>query len=119
MVLVYIRRALLSIWQFAQILGAFFMQNVHKRIKIARAEKGLSQKRIAELLEISQPGYQQIESGKNPEMKISTLYKLCDILDVTPNYLLGVDEKALAVKGVKKAATGKAAIRKVAKVEKP
>lgn len=84
------------------------MQDLHKRIKIARSEKGLSQKRIAELLEISQPGYQQIESGKYPDMKISTLYKLCGILEVTPNYLLGVDEKAVAVKGAWKPKVAKA-----------
>lgn len=68
------------------------MQLDHSRIKAARNAKKLSQKAVAEHLDISQPGYQQIESGKYSDMKISTLIKLCSILDVTPNWLLGIDK---------------------------
>lgn len=68
------------------------MQLDYGRIKAARTAKRLSQKTVAEHLNISQPGYQQIESGKYPDMKISTLIKLCAILEVTPNWLLGLEE---------------------------
>lgn len=68
------------------------MQTVHDRIKIARINKGLSQQTMADILGISQPGYQQIESGIKPDMKISTLIKLCNILDVSSDWLLGLTE---------------------------
>lgn len=82
----------MSIGKIVQILGGVFVQLDHSRIKAARTAKKLSQKVVAEHLNISQPGYQQIESGKYPDMKISTLIKLCIILEVTPNWLLGLDE---------------------------
>ena len=62
----------------------------HERIKAARQQRKLSQKQMAELLEISQPGYQQLESGKYPDMKISTLVKLCEILKVSADWVLGL-----------------------------
>lgn len=64
------------------------MQLLHQRIQAARVAKGISQKRMAEILGISQPGYSQIESGKYPNMKIATLVRICEILNVTPDYLL-------------------------------
>lgn len=78
----------MSIGNIVQIYGVFFMQNAHERIKAARQQRKLSQKKMAELLEISQPGYQQLESGKYPDMKISTLVKLCDILQISADWVL-------------------------------
>lgn len=69
------------------------MQILHERIRLARNTRKISQKQMAEFLEISQPGYQQMESGKYPDMKVSTLIKLCDILDVSADWLLGREEK--------------------------
>lgn len=68
------------------------MKDAHERIKAAREYHRLSQKQMAELLKISQPGYQQMESGKYPDMKISTLMKLCDILHVSADWVLGRSE---------------------------
>lgn len=68
------------------------MQLDHSKIKAARTAKKLSQKAIADLLGITQAGYSQIESGKYPDMKISTLAKLCDILEVSPNWLLNYSD---------------------------
>lgn len=78
----------MSIWHFAQSLGVFFVELLHQRIQTARIAKGISQKRMAEILGISQPGYSQIESGKYPNMKVATLERICEILSVTPDYLL-------------------------------
>ena len=66
------------------------MQTLHKRIKEARLAKGLSQQAIASLLGISQPGYQQIETGAKGDMKVSTLLKLCDVFEVSADWLLGL-----------------------------
>lgn len=52
----------------------------------------LSQKQMGELLGMSQQGYQQIESGIKPDMRISTLRKICDILDVSADWVLGISE---------------------------
>lgn len=68
------------------------MQLDYSRIKAARTAKKLSQKAIAEVLGITQAGYSQIENGKYPDMKISTLIKLCCILEVSPNWLLGYND---------------------------
>lgn len=67
------------------------ISQAHERIKAARQKRKLSQKQMAELLQISQPGYQQLESGKYPDMKISTLTKLCEILQVSADWILGID----------------------------
>lgn len=82
----------MSIGNITQIKGGNFVHLDHSKIKAARTAKKLSQKTVAEYLNISQPGYQQIESGKYPDMKISTLIKLCSILEVDPNWLLGYNE---------------------------
>lgn len=67
------------------------MQYLHKRIREARNARGFSQKEMAEKLGISQPGYQQIESGKYPDMKISTLTQICDILGESADWLLDIN----------------------------
>ena len=81
--------------QYAQSFEVIFMQyaQAHERIKAARKQRKLSQKQMAELLEISQPGYQQLESGKYPDMKISTLVKLCEILNISADWVLGIESK--------------------------
>lgn len=65
------------------------MQIVRERILQTRSKLGISQKQMAEMLGISQPGYSQIESGKYPDMRISTLVKICEILNVSVDWLLG------------------------------
>lgn len=68
------------------------MYELHERIKATRIRKSLSQKTIAEKLGITQAGYSQIESGKYPNMKIETLVRICEILDVSPDYLLAFSD---------------------------
>ena len=51
------------------------------QIRGLRKAKGISQKRMAELLEISQPGYQKIEQGKNV-LSISRFLDICRILEI-------------------------------------
>ena len=69
------------------------MQNAHERIKSARIQRGFSQKQMAEMLKISQPAYSQIETGKYPNMRISTLVEICEILDTSTDYILGIISK--------------------------
>ena len=67
------------------------MHNVHKKLRKAREENNLTQAEIAEALGISQPRYQQIESGLKPDIRISTLKKLCKELDISADWLLGIE----------------------------
>jgi len=47
-----------------------------KRLKTLRKEQGLSQERFAELAGISYKYYQHIESGRKPDLRLSTLERL-------------------------------------------
>jgi HTH-type transcriptional regulator xre len=59
-----------------------------KRLKKLRKEGKLTQKDIATFLNISQPAYQQFESGKK-KMNLETMEKLADFFNVSTDYLLG------------------------------
>ncbi|MDQ8759074.1 helix-turn-helix domain-containing protein [Streptococcus ruminantium] len=59
-----------------------------ERLKQLRKEKGLTQKELAQLLNISQPAYAQWERNiKNPTQE--NLSQLAQILDTSTDYLLG------------------------------
>ncbi|WP_449449175.1 helix-turn-helix domain-containing protein [Streptococcus suis] len=59
-----------------------------KRLKELRKEKGLTQKEIAQLLNIKQNSYSNWETGKkNPSQE--NLSQLAQILDTSTDYLLG------------------------------
>lgn len=59
-----------------------------ERLKKLRKEGKLTQKDIATFLNISQPAYQQFESGKK-KMNLETMEKLADFFSVSTDYLLG------------------------------
>ncbi|MGX7074505.1 helix-turn-helix domain-containing protein [Falseniella ignava] len=59
-----------------------------ERLKKLRKEGKLTQKDIATFLNISQPAYQQFESGKK-KMNLETMEKLADYFNVSIDYLLG------------------------------
>lgn len=69
------------------------MTNEQERIKKLRKSRGFTQKEMAMLLGISQQAYQQLEAGRTEDMRISTLKKLCLILDISADYLLGIEER--------------------------
>ena len=57
------------------------------RIKEIRKAKGFSQKKMAELLNLSQPGYQKIEQGLNV-LSIERFLDICRILEIDSYNLL-------------------------------
>lgn len=59
-----------------------------ERLKSLRLEAGLTQKQIAEKLEIKQQSYAQWESGRT-KPRSATLNKFADFFGVTTDYLLG------------------------------
>lgn len=62
-----------------------------ERITLAIKQSSLSQKQIAEMLEISESNITNWKNGENlPSVDI--LFKLCKILDESADYLLGLND---------------------------
>ena len=63
-------------------------------LKNARQKKGLKQKELADLLDLSSKTISNYEAGaSDPDIK--TLIKMARILEVTIDYLVGLEEKTL------------------------
>lgn len=61
---------------------------IKKILKQLRADNSLTQKQIAEILNISVTGYASWEQGK-AEPSIAMLIKIADYFEVTIDYLVG------------------------------
>lgn len=61
-----------------------------KKIKRMRIEKGFTQERLAELIDISQKALSSIETGEN-FVKAETLDKILTAFDITPEELFSVN----------------------------
>lgn len=62
------------------------------RLQQARMNKGLTQVELANMLGISQQAYQKLETGKTTDMRISTVKRLCQCLEISADWLLGIGE---------------------------
>ena len=62
-----------------------------ERLKLLRVEKKLSQPELAKLVGVSKGMISFWENGIN-EPTISNLIKLCQIFDVSSDYLLGLED---------------------------
>ena len=62
-----------------------------KKIRDLREDNDLTQAQVAKLLGTSQTMYSRYERGAN-ELPIHHLIKLCEIYDVSADYLLGLSE---------------------------
>ena len=63
-------------------------------LKNARRQKGLKQKELAKLLSVSSKTISNYESGsRDPDVKM--LIKMARVLDVTIDYLVGIEQKTL------------------------
>lgn len=70
---------------------AIIMQYI-KRIRDLREDSDLTQAQVAEYLGTSQTMYARYERGAN-ELPIRHLMKLCDLYNVSSDYILGRTEK--------------------------
>ncbi len=61
---------------------------MYKRIRDLREDRDLSQKKVAEMLGMSQTGYSKYETGEN-DIPTSILIKLSSFYNVSIDYLLG------------------------------
>ncbi|MGB3368058.1 MAG: helix-turn-helix transcriptional regulator [Acidaminobacteraceae bacterium] len=64
------------------------MTIIGNRITILRTRKGITQKKLAQLSNITEASLSRYENGLR-EPKISTLIKISDVLDSTVDYLIG------------------------------
>ena len=67
------------------------MENFGEKLKELRAEKGLTQKQLAEQIDSAQSAIYYWESNKQ-EPTISALKKLCQFFNVSADYLLGLED---------------------------
>jgi len=65
---------------------------IGERIRIMRVIRGLSQKELAEKLGKSPNVITHWEKGRN-KPDAETIERICEILTVSPNYLMGWDNK--------------------------
>ena len=63
-------------------------EEIRKNLIKYRKEKGISQKELANLLNISPPSVSIWETGRN-SIDINNLYNICKILDISFNDILG------------------------------
>ena len=59
-----------------------------KRLKQLRKQKGLTQEQVAEKSGFSVKYYQMLESGKRPDMRLSTIERLATAFGISPADLL-------------------------------
>ena len=69
------------------------MSTVQERLKEARQALGLTQTEIAAKLGMKQATWQKLESGKTPDMRISTLKHICETLNISSDWLLGLKDQ--------------------------
>jgi transcriptional regulator with XRE-family HTH domain len=65
-------------------------EQVKETIKRLRKEKGYSQEDVASKLGLSQNAYSKIELGYSG-ISIKKLFQFAELLDTTPQYLLGLE----------------------------
>lgn len=75
---------------------------MYKRIRDLREDKDLTQKKVGELLNMSQTGYNQYEIGKN-DIPTKILIELARIYNTSIDYILGItDERKPYPRNIKK-----------------
>ena len=73
------------------------MMSFSENLKYYRKQKGLTQLELAEKLHAHQTNCCKWESGKCYP-KVSVLMRICEVLEVTPNQLLGYEPEDIEVK---------------------
>lgn len=66
-------------------------KEVGNRLKESRKAKGLTQREMSEKLDMIVQQYQTYENGRY-ELDYEKIIKICSILDVSSDYLLGIKE---------------------------
>ena len=70
--------------------------NFNENLKNAREKRGLSQKEVAEGIGVAKSTYSLYESG-NREPNVQTIKKIADLLNVSADDLLGINEEPTTI----------------------
>ena len=65
---------------------------MYRRIRDLREDNDLTQKKVAQMLGMSQTGYSKYETGEN-DIPTAVLIKLADFYGTSTDYLLGRTDK--------------------------
>ncbi len=68
--------------------------NTGERIKSLRIAKGLSQEQLGAMIGVQKAAINKYENGTVINLKRSTIAKLAEALDVSPLYILGLEDKS-------------------------
>lgn len=71
-------------------------EKFNENLKTARERKGISQKDLAETIGVAKSTYSLYESG-NREPNVQTIKKIADILNVSADELLGINEDTTTI----------------------
>ena len=71
-------------------------EKFNENLKIARERKGISQKDMAESIGVAKSTYSLYESG-NREPNVQTIKKIADVLNVSADELLGLNEEPITL----------------------
>lgn len=69
------------------------LEDLASRLRVLRARYGLTQKDVADKLEISQQTYSKYEK-EGSVIDSNMITKICELYEITADSLLGLDEKA-------------------------
>lgn len=67
--------------------------NTGYKIKELRIKKGLTQQELGDMLGIQKAAVNKYETGRVVNLKRSTIKRLCEIFDVMPHELLGLEDQ--------------------------
>lgn len=68
----------------------------NENLKIAREKRNMSQKALAESIGVAKSTYSLYESG-NREPNVQTIKKIADVLNVSDDELLGINEEPTTI----------------------
>lgn len=66
--------------------------NTGEIIKMLRKERGLTQEQLGDIIGVQKSAIAKYESGRVENLKRHSIEKLAKFFDVTPSFLLGIDE---------------------------
>lgn len=72
---------------------------IGKRIQIRRKQKGYTQEQLSEMMNVSIQMISNLERG-NKAIRIDNLIKLCQILDISTDYILTGKETSSDIQGL-------------------
>ena len=65
---------------------------MYPRLRALREDNDFSQKKLAEMLDMSQTGYSKYETGEN-DVPVSVLVRLAEIYNTSVDYLLDLTDE--------------------------